>query len=65
MEAGHESREGDGGHLVDDGLLQVALDRLQHRRVGDGTESPEYEHGDIIDVRKAYPDYFTTCTFHA
>jgi len=32
---------GDGRHLVDDGLLHVTLDRLQHCRVRDRAKSPK------------------------
>jgi hypothetical protein len=40
VQAGHEGRGGDGRQLVDDGLLHVPLDRLQHRGVRDRAEGP-------------------------
>ena len=62
VEAGHESRGCDGGHVVNDGLLHVALDRLHHRRVGDGAESPEYEIRDINSIEK--PNLRLFCYVH-
>ncbi len=41
MEAGNQSSRRNRGRAIDDGLLHVALDRLQHGGVGDGAQGPD------------------------